>query len=359
MTGRYALTDATGVTVVGRLSANDSQQVPILVAGERVGTLHVAKLTELEESIDQQFAEQQQRSTYALLAIAVLVAATLSALMARQFTRPIRELAIGANAITEGDYSTTIDASRTDELGALANDFNELAHTLAKNRESRRQWISDIAHELRTPLAILQGELEALEDGVRTYDDATRRSLQAEITRLGALVADLHDLSASDEGRLTVEMASVDVARLLRELVGHADARLAAANIEIHTHLPAEPVPIEADAARLQQLFTNLVENTLRYTDSPGKLTIRCDSDETAVTIEFADSAPSVPDAALARLFDRLYRVDTSRSRETGGSGLGLAICEAIVAAHHGSIVAGHSRHGGVSIRIQLPVKQA
>ncbi len=358
VTGRYALTDADGAAVVGKPSGTESREIPILVAGDQVGTLHVARLTELEESIDQSFAEQQQRSIYALLAVAVLVAATLSALMARQFTRPIRELTIGANAIADGDYSTRIDASRNDELGALARDFNGLAQTLAKNRASRRQWISDIAHELRTPLAILQGELEALEDGVRSYNDATRRSLQAEIARLGGLVADLHDLSASDEGRLTVEVANVDITGLLRNLLGHTSTRLAAANIELHEHLPDEPLHIEADDARLQQLFTNLIENTLRYTDSPGELRVQCHSDGSAVTIEFADSAPGAPDAALPQLFDRLYRVDTSRNRETGGSGLGLAICQAIVNAHHGTITASHSQLGGVSIRVQLPIKQ-
>lgn len=354
---RYALTDAGGTAVAGRLSAGESQQVPILVAAEQVGTLHVAKLTELEASIDQRFAEQQQRSTYALLAVAVLVAATLSALMAKQFTRPVRNLASGAKAITSGDYSTRIDASRSDELGALARDFNHLAQTLAKNRESRRQWISDIAHELRTPLAILQGELEALEDGVRAYDDATRRSLQAEIARLGGLVADLHDLSTSDEGRLSVKMASTDIVGALREAIGRAGARLAEANITVRERFPKAPMPIEADEARLHQLFSNLIENTLRYTDAPGELAVDCTPGDATVIIEFADSAPGVPDAALPQLFNRLYRVDSSRSRETGGSGLGLAICAAIVAAHHGHISARHSATGGVCIRIELPVE--
>lgn len=355
---RYALTDAEGATIVGRLSQGDSQQMPIVVAGATVGTLHVARLTELEQSIDRSFAQQQQQSIYLLLALAVLIAAAISGLMAKQFTRPIRELAVGANSIAEGDYETRIDANRNDELGVLARDFNRLAKTLAKNRESRRRWISDIAHELRTPLAILQGELEALEDGVRTFDDATRGSLQAEIKRLGGLVADLHELSTSDEGRLTVEMADVDVSGLLRELIGQSSGRLVSGGIDVTQRLPSEPTTITADSARLRQLFANLIENTLRYTDSPGRLEVRCEHDDANVTIEFADSAPSVPDAALPLLFDRLYRVDTSRSRETGGSGLGLAICEAIVEAHRGRISASHSELGGVCIRIELPIAQ-
>ena len=153
-------------------------------------------------------------------ALALLLAALMSALLARQFTRPIRSLAGGARAISGGAYDTRIPELRDDELGDLASEFNQLAATLERNRESRRRWVSDIAHELRTPLAVLRGELEAIDDGVRSFDDGTRRSLAAEVGRLTTLVSELHDLSRYDEGEERYDVALLDVRATLGVLVG-------------------------------------------------------------------------------------------------------------------------------------------
>lgn len=355
---RYALADAAGTELIGRIRPGEgSRSLPILVDGRTVGTLHVARLSEPETPIDQTFDRQQLQSIYTSLAIAVAISALLSGLFARQLTRPIRALTAGANAIASGDYAARIDTDRGDELGVLAGDFNRLAATLDRNRQLRQQWIADIAHELRTPLSILRGELDALEDGVRSFGTDTRRSLQAEIERLTALVADLHELSTSDEGRLTVQPRRIDLSGLLRDTLQKSAARVAAAGIELSTDLPGEPVEVDADPARLEQLIANLIENSLRYTNSPGRLHVSCRLDGNGACVEFSDSAPGVPDHALERLFDRLYRADASRSRATGGSGLGLAICQAIVDAHGGSIDATHSALGGVTITMRLPAE--
>ena len=353
---RYSLLGADGNTIIGDARPEDGGlEAPIIVDGQTVGTLHAARLPGLEAPVDKNFDRQQLQSIYTTLAIAVVIGALLSAVFARQLTRPIRALTQGANAITKGNYDTRIDVAREDELGALAHDFNRLAETLAQNRESRRQWIADIAHELRTPLSILHGELAAVEDGMRTFNDETRRSLQAEIDRLSALVTDLHELSVSDEGRLTVDLQRLNVAELLGDVLVNAAARLEAANLKLVTDISAAPA--SADPNRLEQLFANLIENTLRYTQSPGELHVSCGQQGGDIVIEFADSQPGVPDGALDRLFDRLYRVDASRSRETGGSGLGLAICQAIVDAHGGAIEARHSPFGGVAISISIPAE--
>lgn len=353
---RYALADAGGAHVAGNArSVRNGRQVPILVAGDTVGTLHVAPLPGPVDPVDQSFDRQQLRSMYASLAIAIVISALLSALFARQLTRPIRALTAGAKTIASGDYATRIETDRQDELGALANNFNQLAETLERSRASRQQWIADIAHELRTPLSILRGELDALEDGVRAFNADARRSLQAEIERLSALVNDLHELSASDEGRLTVQPLDLDVVELLSHTLDQHGARIRTAGLELTTSFPTAPVILQADATRLAQLFANLIENSLRYTDAPGRLHVACRHVNSAAIIEFSDSAPGVPEHALDRLFDRLYRVDPSRSRDSGGSGLGLAICHAIVAAHEGRIDARRSAFGGITISIELP----
>ncbi len=354
---RVSLVDADGAIVVGVPKSSDAaRSVSIVVDGNTVGYVRIAPQRKLTDQLDQEFARKQERSMYIVAAAALVLAALMSALLARQLTRPIRSLAVGARAISSGDYDARIPETRNDELGDLAHEFNQLALTLERNRHSRRRWVADIAHELRTPLAVLRGELDAIEDGVRQFDRGTRQSLQAEIARLGKLVNELHDLTIYDEDKHSYNRETIDVSAVLRDSIEHATKRLNDADIEVESPLAKTAILVEADATRLERVFSNLIENTLRYTNSPGRLVVRCAEQNDQAVIEFADSAPGVPDQALERLFDRLFRVDESRNRETGGSGLGLAICKAIVEAHDGTIEAIVSDIGGVLIRIRLPL---
>jgi two-component system sensor histidine kinase BaeS len=353
---RISLTDASGALIMGRHDAKDSARtVAVIVDDITVGYVNLAPQRQLTDQIDQKFAKEQERSIYVIALAALVFAALISALLARQLTRPIRSLAAGARAISGGDYDTRIPEVRDDELGNLAHEFNELATTLEKNRVARRQWVADIAHELRTPLAILRAELDAIEDGVRSFDAHSQRSLQDEISRLMKLVGELHDLSVYDDGGQRYHLENFNIVAALSDILESSKMRLADAGIELVSQLPNHRIAVLADATKLERVFLNLVENTLRYTDAPGRLNVACKESGDSVVIEFADSAPGASPEALERLFDRLFRIDESRNRETGGSGLGLAICEAIVKAHHGRIEALASEHGGVLIRIHLP----
>ena len=357
---RVSFLDVDGTAVFGpRLDGNDVQSVPILVDGQPVGYLAIAPLQRLTKQIDQNFLKKQEQSIYLIAVAALLFAALISAILAKQLTRPIRALASGAHSITAGHFDTRIPVARGDELGDLAGDFNRLAETLEKNRLSRQRWVADISHELRTPLAILRGELDAIEDGVRTFDTTTRNSLQAEVARLSKLVGDLHDLSVYDEGGLDYQSERFDIGTVLGAVLENAENRLQDAGIELTRQLPEGPVEVLADAIRLEQLFTNLIENTVRYTDAPGSLHVVCSVGSGMVDIQFADTAPAVPERSLGQLFDRLFRVSASRSRGTGGSGLGLSICKAIVDAHGGTIHAMNSNTGGLLICVRLPLARA
>ncbi len=353
---RISLTDASGELVIGRLPPADTgRTVPVIVDSTTVGYVSIAPRRQLTDRIDREFAQEQERSIYLVALAALVLAALISALLARQLTQPLRSLTAGARAISDGDYDTRIPEVRNDELGDLAHEFNKLAAKLEKNRESRRQWIADIAHELRTPLAILRGELDAIEDGIRPFDAASQRSLRDETSRLMKLVDELHDLSVYDEGGQSYHPENFDVVAALDDVLTSARKRLADAGIELIHQLPDHRVAVTADATKIERVFVNLIENTLRYTDAPGRLAVTCADTNDSVIIEFSDSAPGVPPAVLERLFDRLFRIDESRSRETGGSGLGLAICKAIIEAHGGRIEASDSELGGVSISIRLP----
>lgn len=221
----------------------------------------------------------------------------------------------------------------------------------------RRDFMADISHELRTPLAVLRGELEAIQDGVRQFTPESVASLQAEVGTLTKLVNDLHQLSMSDEGALAYQKTSLDLIPLLEVASGAFRERFASRGLTIQLSLP-DSMTVFGDRDRLMQLFNNLLENSLRYTDSGDGLHISAEQRERMVLLTFADSAPGVSDDQLQRLFERFYRTEGSRNRASGGSGLGLAICVNIVQAHNGLIRAAHSPFGGVSITVELPLER-
>ena len=209
---------------------------------------------------------------------------------------------------------------------------------------------------MRTPLALLRGELEAIADGVRTFDDAQLASLQAEVSRLTKLVDDLYHLSLADLGGLRYEFSEVALAALLALLCSEQRHRFEDRGLHLTTELPSVCL-LEADPQRLGQLFLNLLENSRAYTDAPGEVHLSLLTEDDAVTVLVDDSAPGVSETARTQLFDPLFRTDTSRNRRAAGAGLGLAICRAVVEAHQGSIEAHKGPRGGLRSAVKLPRK--
>ena len=330
----------------------------ITVDDKTVGWLGLHKRDRLTNRLVGSFLREQSLVFYYIGGSILVLAGIVAFLLSKHFLAPIRQLIEGTRALRAFKFDTKIDVRTKDELGQLAADFNKMADTLKRYEEMRRQWVSDISHELRTPLAILRGEIEALQDGVREPGEATLESLHSEVVRLGKLVEDLHSLSLADSQSLLPRRDQVKPLEILKEMVADFRTRLAPKGIDVKLALSdSEDIEMEGDADRLAQLFSNLLENTVRYTDSPGSLNIYARHTEDRLTISFEDSGPGVPKDSLARLFDRLYRVDKSRSRELGGTGLGLAICKQIAEAHGGTIRAAEASSGGLLIQIELPRK--
>jgi two-component system sensor histidine kinase BaeS len=330
---------------------------PIIRNGETVGYVGLLPPKHFLTPPQFQFL-RQQKSTLILAAFGMaLTIAIVSLPLARRLVRPIRAMAAATHDIASGKYATRIPPTSSDELGQLARDFNDMALTLEKHEKERRQWVADISHELRTPVAVLQGEIEALLDGIRNITPETIRSLHAETLRLNRLVEDLYQLSLSDIGALTYRKKNFDLVEVLRDSVDSYRAEFERKGITLTADFSGGPkIMVFADWERLDQLFANLFENSLRYTDAGGEIVIGLAFSEGRAIIEFQDSAPGVPMNELERLFDRLYRVEGSRSRVSGGAGLGLAICKNIVEAHEGTISAHPSSLGGLLIRITFPV---
>lgn len=357
---RLQLFDARGERVAGAPQVPPDARLtrwPIVVDGATVGELRLAAVAAPAAELDQEFARSQSRRgvwTAALLLPLALVAAYG---FARWALRPLSDFAQGFHALAGGRYDARIDATRRDEFGALASDFNRLAEALARQRDSQREYIADVAHELRTPIGILHGELHALEDGVRPLDRVAIESLSGEVSRLTRLVEDLHLLAQSDIGALNYRMARIDLAELVRELQASWSATCERAGLVLQVDAGSGPAWISGDRERLQQMLGNLLANSLRYTDAPGRIALQLRRSGRDWQLGIEDSAPGVPATALPRLFERLYRVDASRARAHGGAGLGLAIAQRIVAAHGGRIGASTSALGGLAVTVDLPAE--
>jgi two-component system, OmpR family, sensor histidine kinase BaeS len=353
---RLLVLDADGNVLIGfRERAAAAVRKPVLVDGRAVGYLAYVPRLQMVESLERVFSAQQGRR-FGAIAIGLLAAVLVNAaLISMWLARRLRALSGGATALSQGHYETRIPVHGDDELARLAGDFNRLASTLEAAQNARRQWIADIAHELRTPIATLRAEIEALEDGVRAVDARSLGSLAQEVGQLTRLVEDLRLLSLSDLGALTYRKERVALAECIEDCLASQRNAILDKPLDIDAQIDGS-VHVSADPERLVQVFANLLQNTLRYTDAPARLRITLDAHEGRARVVWADSSPGVPEAELHRLTERLYRVDASRARSSGGTGLGLAIVKAIVEAHEGTLVASPSPLGGLLWTLQLPL---
>ena len=357
---RLALFDADKHRIIGGRARDSHDRYTLLeitVDGQTVGWLGLHQKEHQAIPLAVGFLKQQSQALYLIGAAIVVLAAVVAFVLSKHLLAPVRKLTNGTRALASRRFDTRIDVETNDELGQLAADFNTMANTLDHYEQTRQQWISDIAHELRTPLSILRGEVEALKDGVREVSRDSLESLYSETMHLSKIVNDLHDLSLADAGALSIGKSPVDPVAVLTETLGLFEQRFSENQITIEKDLDCRPpTTVIGDADRLRQLFSNLLANTLRYANAPGVLRIGQERTGNRLIISFEDSGPGVPEAALNRLFDRLYRVDRSRSRTRGGSGLGLSICKSIVTAHGGEIRAASGSSGGLRIEVELPV---
>jgi len=357
---RLFLLDADRKVLISQVEVPaGSGATPLLYQGKIVGYLGLLPRQELSEPHQERFLKEQSLAFVMVAGVVLLLATGLSLILSKRLVRPLHRLAEATRWLAEGRFSTRVEVVSADELGQLAANFNTLAMTLEKNEQARRQWMADISHELRTPVAILRGEIEALQDGVRQPDADSLRSLHGEVLRLIRLVDDLYQLAMSDLGALTYRKTRVDIGGLLRETVSSHEVKFSGKGIKLTIALSSEnTVAISGDSERLHQLFANLLDNSLKYTNGGGEVHINMSCQARTVIIDFQDSAPGVGEADRERLFERLFRVESSRNRATGGAGLGLAICRNIVEAHQGKISAQSSPQGGLWIQVELPLTE-
>ena len=352
------LFDINGKPVIGEGTDTSNHLLRELSAnGKVIGLLALKKREPLAESWVKSFLDQQFKVFYYLVVAGIIILAGASFILSRHLVAPIRKLTEGTRELTSFNFQKRINVNTSDELGQLAADFNIMARTLERSEQMQQQWISDIAHEMRTPLSILLGEIEAMQDGVRKMDRDTLDSLRSEVLYLRKIVNDLHDLSMIESGTLKFKKSPISLIEGLKGTLKLFQTRLNKRQMTVMDELDiSRDYFVKGDPDRLKQVFSNILENTLRYPDVPGILKVWQDREEDNIIIYFEDSGPGVPEKSLELLFDRLYRVDPSRNRSRGGSGLGLAICKNIIEHHEGKITAENGPSGGLRVRIKLPL---
>ncbi len=338
---------------------------PITLNGKVIALARMRPDAHVPDAVEARFLRSQYLGILTVASALLLLALVSAWWVARRWVRPLRAVQAATDRIARGEFDVRLQGwqqgeGRSDEIGDLVRNVNRMAEGLQQLEGARRRWLAEMSHELRTPLTVLRGEIEALIDGVRPLQPQAIVSLYEDALRLGKLVDDLHLLAMSDLQSLPCSFGDLDALDLVQRVVARFEPRAAAKGLTLGFEQgPLTALSVCWDRARIEQLLGNVLENSLRYTDAPGRIVLVLKSQGDRVTLDIEDSAPGVPAADLSRLFEPLYRADSARSRHQGGSGLGLAICDAIARSHSGRIDAALSLLGGLHLHIELPATGA
>ncbi|WP_344056267.1 HAMP domain-containing sensor histidine kinase, partial [Prauserella halophila] len=288
----------------------------------------------------------------AVLAVTIGVAA----LAASRLVRPIHAITSAARRMGDGDRSARAETSARGEIGELAAAFNTMSQRIETSEHQRRTMVSDVAHELRTPLVNVRGWLEATQDGVADLDPQLVASLLDETVLLQHLIDDLQDLALADAGELRVHPEPVELRALVEQVAAAHRAAAEARGVELSVRIDDDP-ELSADPTRLRQSLGNLVSNAIRHTPRDGTVQLRTRAAGDEVRIDVSDTGSGIDAESLPHVFDRFWRADKSRSRSSGGSGLGLAITHQLIDAHGGRIDVDSTVGAGTVLTVHLPLR--
>ncbi len=358
----FALVNTDGVVVADHPPLEMDQRLPervlskgtpIIVDGERVGTAILAQPPQLDPR-EQRYVESTNRALLIGAIGSSTTALIVGLLLSRQFLAPLADLTRAITAMHSGVLDQHVEIRSEDELGTLAQTFNEMSAKLARANQLRQQMTADIAHDLRTPLTVIGGYLEALQDGTLKPTPERFRVMYEEVTLLQRLVEDLRTLSLADAGELPLVPTETAPGNLLERVQDSFQGTAAAANVTLSVDAPPNLPLVRVDEERLVQVLGNLVANALRHTPTGGSITLGAAHDAAGVRLRVQDTGEGIPPEELSRIFERFYRGDPARHTGGGASGLGLAIARSIVEAHGGTLEASSTVGEGTTMTIRL-----
>jgi signal transduction histidine kinase len=358
------IADATGLVFISsdprllgrRLSERElSAGVPLRVRGERVGTLIMAVPAGTFNPLEQAFSQSVRDSILLAGAIALIIALGLGILFVRRLARPLAELRVAAEQISQGRSPPRVHITSNDELGRLGQTFNQMAESLQRSEELRRQLILDIAHELRNPLMVQQSHLELLLDNVVPPTPEQLQTIYEQNLLLGRLVRDLQLLALADAGELQIVRVPTQFREILQRVIAHIHPTLEEKQIALEAQIADDLPTVAVDPQRIEQVLLNLLDNACRYTPPGGKIVLSAYREDGAVHVSVRDGGPGIAPEDLPHIFERFYRGDKSRARSSGGTGLGLSIAKALIEAHGGRIWAENAPQGGACFHFTVP----
>lgn len=355
--GGQIVADSQGQDIGILLSTADLGKGASIVVGEqRVGTLIVASGLGTLTADQSAFLSQVKWLMVAAGIVAGLAVLLVGSIQARRIVAPVRALADAAGRVAGGEFAQ-IPVTSQDELGEMALAFNTMAAELKQQHTLRRRVMADIAHELRTPLSVLQIDLESIEDGLTDPTNEVVTRLQKEVALLNRLVEDLRMLSLAEAGELHLEMQAVNVGTLVQTAIERVRSVAQEKGVGLTSRIGEGMPPVAGDAQRLSQVLSNLLSNALRHTPAGGRIIVAARQDENdRVRVTVQDTGEGIPADELPHIFERFYRTDHDRSRDTGGSGLGLAIARSLVEAHGGRIWVESVEGKGSAFAFELPL---
>lgn len=353
LSSRLSLYDEKHQFIVGEPATDQIAYRPILVDQKVVGYLGLKPVLDQDDASSINFFSNQKRYLLLVYALTVLSSLVAALLMATYFKKPIQRLLNATLELTRGNYQHQVVIKRNDELGDLSNQLNHLADILHQHEESRRQWVADTSHELKTPLAVLQAQIEAMQDGIRKATPEHLDAMMRQVSSLKKLTQDLADLAQADAQQLKCYFAEVNPWDVVLQEVDNFKSTFEQNQLEVS--LSGEGALLSLDRDRFKQIIVNLLGNCVRYTEQGGKIQIHTQQNEHEWILYVDDSPFGVSDEQLARLGERFYRVDDSRTRSTGGTGLGLALSCKLAQALGGSLAFNHSPLGGLRCVLTFP----
>ena len=334
--------------------------VPIKVDGKSVGELAVLapSLTALS-GVEYSFLKEVDRTLTSATLMALVVALLLGIAISNWLVSPLKSLTKAAHRITGGDFSQRVEIRSNDEFGDVGNAFNLMASTLEKDKELREKLLTDVAHELRTPLSVIKGNLEALLDGVYQPTDENLSLVYDEVLLLERLINDLREVSLAEAGELRLDMSEVDIEDLVSQAIGFFKPQAEEKGVELSVEISPGAHKVRGDQQRIRQVLHNLLSNALRHTPGGGKITVGVKtivSPDPEVSVSVSDTGSGIAPEDLPHVFERFYRGDPSRARRSGGTGLGLVIAKELVEAHGGRIWIESMPGKGTTVTFTLPM---
>lgn len=329
----------------------------LIINGEKKGTLLLYQ-TQFQK-IEKEFI----RSTNSAIVISIFITSILAVLfsiwISKKITNPLRLLVRSTKQITRGEKWNTVKISTKDEFHELGEAFNEMADQLDRNENVRQALVADVAHELRTPLSILQGKLESVQEGAIQPTEEVILELTDEVYRLKRLVSDLQQLSLAEAGKLPLNKQQVNIKQLINRVCSNLLWLADEKEISLkYDNIPAQ-CDIEIDADRMTQVIVNLIGNALQHTPEQGSVEITSQETKDSLLLKVSDTGPGIPEDALPFIFDRFYKRDPSRSRSDSGTGLGLSIAKGFIEAHGGAIDVDSKLNKGTTFIITLKRKES